>query len=56
MNALAFKVTRKNGEYVKPTLLPSPRNPAPAFGLLDGIMAGVCLGGLVVLISLLLRG
>ena len=52
MNALAFKVNRKSGDYVKPSLIPTHSKQAH-FGLLDGIIVGfffACAGGLIYLL------
>lgn len=52
MSALAFKVSRKSGEYVKPSLIPT-HSKQTHFGLLDGIIAGfflLCAGGLIYLL------
>jgi hypothetical protein len=53
MGTLAFRVDRKSGNYVKPTLVPS-NHPKPShFGLLDGVMVGfflICVAGLVYLL------
>ena len=52
MSALAFKVSRKSGEYVKPSLTPS-HSKQSHFGLLDGIIVGfflLCAGGLIYLL------
>jgi hypothetical protein len=52
MSALGFKVSRKSGEYVKPSLIPSHSKP-PHLGLLDGVILGfflACAGGLIYLL------
>jgi hypothetical protein len=52
MSALAFKVSRKSGEYVKPSLIPS-HSKQSHFGLVDGIIVGfflLCASGLVYLL------
>lgn len=52
MSALAFKVNRKSGEYVKPSLIPAHSKQAH-FGLLDGIVVSfflACAGGLIYLL------
>jgi len=52
MSALTFKVNRKSGEYVKPSLMPSHSKQAH-FGMVDGIIVGfflACAGGLVYLL------
>ena len=54
MSALAFKVSRKSGEYVKPSLAPNHSKQAH-FGLVDGIIVGFFLLAAGGLIYLLLR-
>jgi len=53
MSTLAFKVGRKNGEYVKPSLLPVNHSKQVHFGVVDGMIVGFftcCLGGLIFLL------
>jgi hypothetical protein len=53
MSTLTFKVSRKSGEYVKPSLLPANHSAQSHFGLLDGAIIGffaVCVGGLIFLL------
>jgi hypothetical protein len=53
MSTLAFKVSRKNGEYVKPALIPANHSEQSHFGMVDGVIVGfflVCISGLVVLL------
>lgn len=53
MSTLAFKVSRKNGEYVKPSLIPANHSAQSHFGMVDGLIVGfflVCIGGLVFLL------
>lgn len=53
MSTLTFKVNRKSGEYVKPSLLPPNHSAQSHFGLLDGAIIGffaVCVGGLIFLL------
>jgi hypothetical protein len=53
MATLTFKVSRKSGEYVKPSLLPVNHSAQPHFGVLDGVMVGffaLCIGGLIFLL------
>lgn len=53
MSTLTFKVTRKNGEYVKPALPPANHSAQSHFGLVDGIVVGfflACVGGLIFLL------
>jgi hypothetical protein len=52
MSALAFKVSRKSGEYVKPSLVPN-HSKQTHFGVLDGTIVGfflACAAGLVYLL------
>ena len=52
MSALAFKVSRKSGEYVKPSLVPS-HSKQTHFGVLDGAVVSfflACAAGLVYLL------
>lgn len=53
MATLAFKVSRKSGEYVKPSLLPANHSAQSHFGLVDGAIVGffgLCIGGLIFLL------
>jgi hypothetical protein len=53
VSTLTFKVNRKSGEYVKPSLLPANHSAQSRFGALDGVIVGffaVCVGGLVYLL------
>ena len=53
MSTLGFKVSRKSGEYVKPSLLPVNHSKQSHFGLVDGLIIGffaVCVGGLIFLL------
>ena len=53
MSTLAFKVHRKRGDYVKPTLIPANHSEQSRFGLLDGAIVGcflICAAGLVYLL------
>ncbi len=53
MSTLVFKVHRKNGDYVKPTLVPANHSEQSRFGLLDTAIVGfflVCVAGLVYLL------
>ena len=54
MSALAFKVNRKSGEYVKPSLVSSHSKQAH-FGLLDGVIVGFFLLCAAALVYLLLQ-
>jgi len=52
MSALAFKVSRKSGEYVKPTLAPT-HSKQTRFGLVDAGITGfllLCASGLIYLL------
>ena len=52
MSSLAFKVSRKSGEYVKPSLTPS-HSRQTHFGVLDAVVVGfflACAAGLVFLL------
>ncbi len=52
MSALAFRVNRKSGDYVKPSLVPTHSKQAH-FGVLDGVIVGfflACAGGLTYLL------
>lgn len=53
MSTLAFKVSRKSGEYVKPSLIPANHSKQAHFGLVDGIIVAfffACAGGLIFLL------
>ncbi len=53
MSTLAFKVSRKSGEYVKPALIPANHSAQSRFGLLDAAIIGffaLCVGGLIFLL------
>ena len=53
MATLAFKVSRKSGEYVRPSLLPANHSAQPHFGLADGVIIGffaLCVSGLIFLL------
>ena len=53
MSTLTFKVSRKSGEYVKPSLLPANHSAHSRFGLLDSVIVGffvVCVCGLIYLL------
>lgn len=53
MSTLAFKVHRKNGDYVQPVLIPANHSEKARFGLLDGVIVGfflACVAGLVYLL------
>ncbi len=54
MSTLTFKVSRKSGEYVKPSLLPANHSAQSRFGLLDGVIVGffvLCVSGLIYLLT-----
>jgi hypothetical protein len=53
MSALAFKVTKKDGAYVKPGLVPARDSEKSGFGALDGAILAfflLCVAGLVCLL------
>lgn len=53
MSTITFNVSHKNGDYVKPTLVPANHSEEPHFGLLDGAIVGFFLlttGGLIYLL------
>ncbi len=53
MSALAFRVNRKNGDYVKPTIVPANQRGESRFSPLDGAIIAfflLCVGGLVSLL------
>lgn len=50
MNALAFRVNRKNGDYVKPTIVPTNGIEESRFTAVDGAIATfflLCISGLI---------
>lgn len=50
MNALAFRVNRKNGDYVKPTIVPAHGAEESHFSAMDGAIATfflLCVSGLM---------
>ncbi|MCW5552471.1 MAG: hypothetical protein KIS67_09995 [Verrucomicrobiae bacterium] len=50
MNALAFRVNRKNGDYVKPTIVPAHDAEESHFSAMDGAIATfflLCVSGLI---------
>jgi hypothetical protein len=55
MNAIAFKVSRKNGDYIKAALVPANHSEEPHFGLIDGTIATFFLLSIAGLICLLLN-
>ena len=53
MSALAFKVTKKDGAYVRPSLVPANHSEKSGFGALDGAILAfflLCVAGLVCLL------
>lgn len=53
MSTMTFKVNRKSGEYVKPSLIPANHSAQSRFGALDAAIIGffaLCVGGLVFLL------
>lgn len=55
MVTLAFKVNKKSGDYVKPTLVSASHSEQSPFGLLDGAIVGFFLFSAAGLIYLLMR-
>ncbi len=56
MSAIVYRVSRKNGDYVKTAVVPANHSEEARFGLADGIIAGVlllCIAGVVCLLLLL---
>lgn len=55
MNTLAFKVDGKNGDYVKPGLVPTNHSEEARFGWLDAAIIAfflMCVSGLISLLLL----
>ncbi|MCX8092321.1 MAG: hypothetical protein N3I86_15535 [Verrucomicrobiae bacterium] len=53
MISITFRVPRKNGAYVRATVVPSNHSEESRFGLLDGVIVGfflLCTGGLIALL------
>jgi hypothetical protein len=53
MSTLAFKVSRKSGAYVKPSLPPANHSQQAHFGTADAVVLGffvTCVGGLLLLL------
>jgi hypothetical protein len=53
MSALAFKVNKKNGAYIKPTIVPANHSGESQFSALDGAIIAfflLCVAGLVCLL------
>jgi hypothetical protein len=53
MSALAFKVNKKNGAYIKPTIVPANHSGESQFSALDGAIVAfflLCVAGLVCLL------
>ena len=53
MSALAFRVNKKNGSYIKPTIVPANHSEESRFGPLDGAIIAfflLCVAGLVSLL------
>jgi hypothetical protein len=53
MSALAFRVNRKNGDYIKATVVPANHSEEPRLGLADGAIIAfflLCVSGLVYLL------
>lgn len=54
MSAITFKVRRKNGDYVKATVVPANHSEEPRFGLLDTAIITfflLCVSGLIYLLA-----
>jgi hypothetical protein len=52
MKTIEFKVHGRNGDYVRPTIVPANHSDEPHFGLMDGVVIGffvVLFGGLAFL-------
>jgi len=55
MSAIVYRVSRKNGDYVKSAVVPSNHSEEAHFGMIDGVIVGfllLCAGGLVCLLAL----
>jgi hypothetical protein len=55
MSAIVYRVSRKSGDYVKATVVPSNHSEQSHFGLVDGVVVGfllLCACGLVCLLAL----
>ena len=55
MSAIVFRVNRKNGDYVKPAIVPANHFEESRFGLMDGAVIAfflLCVGGLICLLFL----
>ena len=53
MSTIAFKVNRKNGDYIKASVVPANHSEEPHFGLLDSAIITfflVCASGLIYLL------
>jgi len=53
MSALAFRVTRKSGNYIKATVVPANRSGESRFGVVDGAIIAcflLCVSGLIYLL------
>jgi hypothetical protein len=55
MSAIAFKVNRKNGDYIRMTVVPMNHSEEPHFGLLDSAIVAfflACASGLIYVLVL----
>ncbi len=53
MISITFRVPRKNGAYVRATVVPANHSEESRFGWLDGVIVGfflLCTGGLIFLL------
>ena len=53
MSALAFRVNKKSGDYIKATVVPANHSEEPRFGVADGAIIAfflLCVSGLVYLL------
>lgn len=55
MSTLTFRVGHKDGDYVKPSLVPADQAEEPRFGTVDGAIIAfflLCVSGLIYLLLL----
>jgi hypothetical protein len=53
MSTLTFKVQRKSGTYVRPSLVPANHSAQTRFGVVDAVISAFflgCVGGLIYLL------
>jgi hypothetical protein len=53
MSTLTFKVNRKSGTYVRPSLVPANHSAQTRFGVVDAVISAFflgCVGGLIYLL------